>query len=180
MDRVEIDEKWLQRKPIHGLAFLYNDSVRVLSGIHEGALGAVINVVEPDPDPVYTVELGSGSGDIQVAQSALVSATGRDTGTVLGELTRWYSANCDEEWEHQEGIKIDTLDNPGWSVRISLRNTELAAVPFPPKSDLTDAREWIVCKVEALEFLGFGGPHMLVPILEAFLAWAASNSKSAA
>jgi hypothetical protein len=45
-------------------------------------------------------------------------------------VQRWYAAHCDGEWEHQYGIKIETLDNPGWRVTIDLTNTELQEFPL--------------------------------------------------
>ena len=32
MDRAELDYRWMSRQPIEGVAFLLNDSVRVVSG----------------------------------------------------------------------------------------------------------------------------------------------------
>ncbi|MBC6448487.1 Imm53 family immunity protein [Actinokineospora xionganensis] len=32
--------------------------------------------------------------------------------SALGFPQRWYQSQCDEEWEHELGVKIDTLDNP--------------------------------------------------------------------
>jgi hypothetical protein len=32
---------------------------------------------------------------------------------------------CDGEWEHYYGVKIDTLDNPGWIVQIDIMDTGL-------------------------------------------------------
>jgi hypothetical protein len=26
----------------------------------------------------------------------------------------WYLEQCNDLWEHSYGVKIDTLDNPGW------------------------------------------------------------------
>jgi hypothetical protein len=43
----------------------------------------------------------------------------------LARLRAWYSARCDGNWEHEHGVKIDTLDNPGWSVVIDLEGTDL-------------------------------------------------------
>ncbi|WP_203237204.1 Imm53 family immunity protein [Streptomyces gilvosporeus] len=34
----------------------------------------------------------------------------------LSSLTAWYTSQCDGGWEHEYGIRIETLDNPGWSV----------------------------------------------------------------
>jgi hypothetical protein len=38
-------------------------------------------------------------------------------------LQRWYVAQCNGEWEHSYGIEIGTLDNPGWSLRVDLKDT---------------------------------------------------------
>jgi len=40
-------------------------------------------------------------------------------------LTQWYLAQCNDDWEHLYGVKIDTLDNPGWSLRIELTGTAM-------------------------------------------------------
>ena len=44
---------------------------------------------------------------------------------ILCWLQNWYHSNCDGGWEHLYGVKIDTLDNPGWSVAIDLEDTEI-------------------------------------------------------
>lgn len=38
-------------------------------------------------------------------------------------LSSWYRKECNGDWEHTYGISIQTLDNPGWSVRIDLLDT---------------------------------------------------------
>lgn len=45
-------------------------------------------------------------------------------------LQQWYAQNCNGDWEHQYGLTIGTLDNPGWSVAINLRGTPLESKPF--------------------------------------------------
>ena len=42
-------------------------------------------------------------------------------------LMNWYAQQCDGDWEHENGIKIGTLDNPGWYIKIMLGGTELEA-----------------------------------------------------
>ena len=32
---------------------------------------------------------------------------------IISKLQDWYFSKCDEDWEHEFGVKIDTLDNPG-------------------------------------------------------------------
>ena len=38
-------------------------------------------------------------------------------------LSDWYESNCNDDWEHGYGVKIETLDNPGWLVQIDLFGT---------------------------------------------------------
>jgi immunity protein 53 of polymorphic toxin system len=43
--------------------------------------------------------------------------------TGLALLEEWYVSQCHGDWEHSWGVKIDTLDNPGWSISIHLDET---------------------------------------------------------
>ena len=36
----------------------------------------------------------------------------------LNWINGWFQSNCDGDWEHGFGITIETLDNPGWCVKI--------------------------------------------------------------
>lgn len=45
----------------------------------------------------------------------------------------WYEKNCEGDWAHQYGVKIDTIDYPGWYVIIDLANTSLLNFPFSKK-----------------------------------------------
>jgi len=45
-------------------------------------------------------------------------------------LQNWYAQHCNGDWEHQYGVSIETLDNPGWRVKINLVGTELEKAPF--------------------------------------------------
>lgn len=92
--------------------------------------------------------------------------------TAIEALGRWYAAQCDGDWEHRYGITIESLDNPGWRVRIDLAGTGLAGLRFDEVKDLGPVDTWIHCRVEDGQFRGAGGPPMLTPILERFLAWA--------
>jgi hypothetical protein len=42
---------------------------------------------------------------------------------ILTWLQAWFLSQCNDTWEHSYGIKIDTLDNPGWEVVIDLAGT---------------------------------------------------------
>ena len=43
--------------------------------------------------------------------------------TPTERLRDWYAAQCNGDWEHMNGVKIHTTDNPGWWVQIDLDGT---------------------------------------------------------
>ncbi len=85
---------------------------------------------------------------------------------------QWYYSHCDGDWEHANGIRIGTLDNPGWHLQIDLEGTELETRPFVEISQMKHEIEWYRCWVENKKFHGAGGPMMMVTIIETFLDWA--------
>ena len=89
----------------------------------------------------------------------------------LRRLQDWYLAQCDGDWEHQSGVKIDTLDNPGWRISIDLEGTPLENAEFKELSNLAPESKWIQCKVENRRFEGHCGPELLEDMLMIFLQW---------
>ena len=98
----------------------------------------------------------------------------------LRRLQDWYVAQCDGDWEHSYGLRIATLDNPGWTVTIDLEDTEYVGVSFAELKDMAPDRDWIRCWVEGSAWHGDGGPLMLTTILGHFLDWADSIRGSTA
>jgi hypothetical protein len=102
----------------------------------------------------------------------------RDLNNLLPRLQRWYLAQCDGDWEHDSGVHIQTLDNPGWLVKVNLLKTSLAQTAFKPIREGTDAKgwtlspEWIHCFVVDGVWQGAGDGSKLARILEEFLSWA--------
>ncbi|MFN9911239.1 MAG: Imm53 family immunity protein, partial [Pirellulaceae bacterium] len=70
----------------------------------------------------------------------------------LEDIEAWYRAQCDGDWEHSWGVKIGTLDNPGWSLEVNLVGTSLEEASFEPlehcigKDSNPDDEDWYVCK----------------------------------
>ncbi|EAZ92516.1 immunity 53 family protein [Crocosphaera chwakensis] len=89
-------------------------------------------------------------------------------------LLNWYRSQCDSEWEHSYGIKIETVDNPGWWVSIDISETELEDFSFEMIEIERSEENWFFCKVENNKFQGGGGVLNLVDILDTFKAWAIS------
>ncbi|MDY6833477.1 MAG: immunity 53 family protein [Chloroflexota bacterium] len=97
----------------------------------------------------------------------------------LKSIESWYLSQCDGDWEHQFGIKIETLDNPGWHIEISLAKTALESRILTKLDIERSEQDWICCKVKDNMFIGHGGPENLKGILEVFLAWASDSTHSA-
>jgi hypothetical protein len=66
---------------------------------------------------------------------------------------------------------MDTLDNPGWSVEIDLKDTGLDRAHFAPVKWDRDATDWIDCRVESHRFLGRGGASNLSDLIQVFRRW---------
>ena len=96
----------------------------------------------------------------------------------LALLQQWYLQQCDEDWEHSYGVRIETLDNPGWSLDINLADTSLEGKAFDPvhygmfEEAETSGNEWLFCKVENNMFSARGGPLKLDEMINVFLQWA--------
>lgn len=63
-------------------------------------------------------------------------------------LAEWYAMQCNGDWEHSYGVSIETLDNPGWSIKIDLSDTALVGRHFQDKIVNRSDHDWLVCKVE--------------------------------
>ena len=87
-------------------------------------------------------------------------------------LQRWYAGQVDGDWEHEFGIRIATLDNPGWTVEIDIQATSLEARTFTRVQEQRATDDWLDCRIADGKFLGDGDPSKLERILRIFLVWA--------
>ena len=83
-------------------------------------------------------------------------------------LQEWYSSQCDGDWEHAWGVKITTLDNPGWRVQIDLADTDLSGIQVPREEVNRSDDDWLTFVVEADVFDGACGSRNLSELLAAF------------
>jgi hypothetical protein len=105
---------------------------------------------------------------------------------LISWLQDWYTKQCDGDWEHDYGITIGTLDNPGWYVVINLVETPLETAAFEPVRRHRSEEDWVECRiVEAQsegrwewvgdvggpQYQGAGGPHNLLEIVHIFREW---------
>ena len=87
-------------------------------------------------------------------------------------LLEWYKSQCDCDWEHANGIKIETMDNPGWFFEVSINETELQDLSFDMLKMERSGVDWYHCLVEGNFFKGYGGIFNLLEILQVFRKWA--------
>lgn len=63
--------------------------------------------------------------------------------TNLEWLENWFSEVCDGSWEHDNGIIIETIDNPGWRVEISLEDTPWEKLSCPDRTIDCGEDNWV-------------------------------------
>lgn len=90
---------------------------------------------------------------------------------IIKWLQEWVAENCDVNWEHSEGVKIFTLDNPGWKVDITLEGTIAEGKQFTPIKIERSEMDWIHCNVQDRTFRGFCGIDNLNELLLIFKEW---------
>ena len=89
---------------------------------------------------------------------------------MLNWLMDWYLNNCNSDWEHSYGISIETLDNPGWSIKIDLAETPLEKMSIKYSLKTIGKDEWIGYKVENQTFDGSCSPLQLENLISIFKA----------
>jgi len=90
--------------------------------------------------------------------------------TTLERIQNWYFENCDGEWEHTYQVKIETLDNPGWTIMIDLEETYLENLAFSKEfQNSVTEDDWYVFRVESKKLQIACGPKNLEQVLIIFL-----------
>src|SRR5262249_61947379 len=102
--------------------------------------------------------------------------------SLIERLSGWYTRQCDGDWEHFQGVSIQSCDNPGWWVKIELKGTALESIAFERIAENVNAEgfqqgpRWLQCKVVDGAWDGAGDETRLEQILELFLSWAESHN----
>jgi len=86
-------------------------------------------------------------------------------------LEDWLTSQADGEWEHRYGIRIESLDNPGWSVMIDIGKASSPSRSFEPVIVERSESDWLQCRVVDGRFEGFGDTRKLAEIIEIFREW---------
>lgn len=89
----------------------------------------------------------------------------------LSKLQQWYAGHCNGDWEHTHGIRIDTLDNPGWSIKIDLSDTRKQDCVLERKKIDRTENDWIQSWIEKKQFHVLCGPLNFSEAAEIFVRW---------
>ncbi len=95
---------------------------------------------------------------------------------LISWLQEWYYQNCNGDWEHNQNVLITTIDNPGWSMTITLEDTYLESKHFNKIFIENDDLNWFSCRVEEKKFLADCGPYNLLDVLAIFKNFANCSS----
>ncbi len=94
----------------------------------------------------------------------------------VARLSAWYAAQCNDEWHEDNGIEINTLDNPGWVLKVDLGGTSLEKTVYQEVKIDRSEEDWVVARRSGITFEAFGGANNLEEIIEIFLNWAEENN----
>lgn len=89
-------------------------------------------------------------------------------------LQNWYKSQCDGDWEHEYGIDIQTVDNPGWYITINLTGTECEEHSFSRVNFEKDEINWYFCLKRNNNFEASCGSCNLNEVLQIFRNWVKS------
>jgi hypothetical protein len=87
----------------------------------------------------------------------------------LSRLQKWFSSNCDGDWEHDTGFSIDVLDNPGWSIELRL---ETLGLRIDDRKELNQRSEqdWVAITIQSGLLGVYCGPLNLGEAIDVFLS----------
>lgn len=129
---------------------------------------------KPDPPTEHAAERSRRSlASMHISSILMADPT-------LSWLQDWYLNQCDDAWEHSYGVTINTLDNPGWSLKITIQDTPLENRDFEDVAIERSENDWLRCwlgkgQLDEKAFEAACGPKNLIEVLELFRDWANNN-----
>ncbi len=91
-----------------------------------------------------------------------------DNINILEWLCNWFALECDGDWEHENGVSISTVSNPGWSITIDLRDTILEDLEIVVGTIEKSEYDWYFFEVKNKKFRAGGDLTKLTFLLEKF------------
>jgi len=82
-------------------------------------------------------------------------------------LCKWFSDNCNEDWEHNNTISITSLDNPGWHFKADLTDTDYEGRALSLEVRNTE-NDWYDIACDGQTFNAYGDASKLPILIEQF------------
>lgn len=98
----------------------------------------------------------------------MTSQAGEDSEELLARLENWYLGECNEDWEHSYGVRIENLDNPGWLVTIDLAETNWQRLSVQRVVEERSDGNWMQYEVTEGKYVASGGPKNLRELIATF------------
>lgn len=93
----------------------------------------------------------------------------------LAWLQAWYTFQCDGAWEDEHGLKLETVDNPGWLLTVDLEETPLEGATLNEHRVERNNDDWLFLRADGRTFTGAGGARNLLEVIESFRRFAESS-----
>lgn len=100
-----------------------------------------------------------------------------DGSDALTWLQGWYATQCDGEWEHEYGVSIETLDNPGWFLKVDLQATAMDGLNLLKHKVHRGENDWLIARVVNNRFEASCGPLNLGEAVHQFRIWVADGDQ---
>lgn len=123
-------------------------------------------------DPLTCRDERDRSQEVIWAAPPLSLAFGMTDDSSLYFLTSCFSSHCNRDWEHDLGIRIETLDNPDWALDVRIAETELERRTIPWRRTQTTEDDWRHWRSTGDTFEARRGPMNLPDALAAFEGFA--------
>ena len=88
--------------------------------------------------------------------------------TITEWLSQWLLDQCDGDWEHENGVSITTLDNPGFQIEIDIKDARIAALNIRTGTVENSENDWYSYKIVDGRFIAAGDPLKLEFLLQTF------------
>lgn len=83
-------------------------------------------------------------------------------------LSSWVQVHCNGDWEHENGVRIATVSNPGWYIEIDLNHTNWATLQVDVGTIEVSEDDWYFYKIKDGKFSAGGDLSKLVFLIMEF------------
>lgn len=89
----------------------------------------------------------------------------------LEALMSWYAGNCDGDWEHSYGVKIEAPERGGWELEADLLDTAHATDALPRTESRCSDTDWTAVEIRDGVYRAAGGDCTLLELVSGLTAF---------